>query len=308
MPKKIEPPHGPTLEYERSTNRRHVFDGDILRPSPAARRDSLGRRRKREREAMAKHAKFRSAAEIEKDRAEIARLYSKGVKIHDIAAHVGLSYPLVNHDLKVVIKRWRDQGVRDIDELRGRELMRLNLLEREAWEAWENSKKPTTKEVTEQNEDEISLPASLPERLRKQLAEAMRGEQAMRIKRRGRMETFSPTAGNPAFLDIILAISKRRSDLLGLNKPADSANGLPTLADVVSLAMAAGASLEEPPTARAIAGPRATERPDEYSIADLVTAATVPSKDEDPFDGVYTVMEQQYRAAQADAQPHDKQD
>jgi hypothetical protein len=44
---------------------------------------------------------------------------------------------IVAHDQAALLKGWRAAAVRDLDEAKGRELTRLDLMEAEAWAAWE---------------------------------------------------------------------------------------------------------------------------------------------------------------------------
>ena len=45
-------------------------------------------------------------------------------------------------DLKRVREAWRESSVRDFDELRSIELLKIERVEREAWAGWERSQQP----------------------------------------------------------------------------------------------------------------------------------------------------------------------
>ena len=86
--------------------------------------------------AARKRTKFR----IEQDRARIASLYLKGRTQLEVAEELGMTRQMVGYDLEAVKEKWRAQRINDIDLLTGRELAKIALREREAWEAWEKSK------------------------------------------------------------------------------------------------------------------------------------------------------------------------
>jgi hypothetical protein len=89
----------------------------------------------------------RSRWQREKDLAEITNLYLLGKTQRDIAGIIcedrdySLSQQQISADLSEVQRRWRESSVRDFDELKGRELARIDLLERTYWAAWEESRK-----------------------------------------------------------------------------------------------------------------------------------------------------------------------
>lgn len=84
-------------------------------------------------------ARKRSEAQRENDLVRIARLYLDRVPQHEIAHELGLSRQQIGYDLRVLFKRWREAALADFDEALGRELSRLDLIEREAWAGWERS-------------------------------------------------------------------------------------------------------------------------------------------------------------------------
>lgn len=84
-------------------------------------------------------AKGRSKSEIEKHRRRISELYLKGMLQEDIAAEIGISQPTVSRDLKAIQKVWQKETLYDFNEAKARELERIDILEREYWQAWQRS-------------------------------------------------------------------------------------------------------------------------------------------------------------------------
>jgi hypothetical protein len=116
----------------------------------------------------------------------------------DIAEVVGVSQGQVNHDLKLIQQRWRESSIMDMNEAKQRELERLDLLEREYWAAWEQSKNERTK--ARQESDGKSKDGK-PNVVRATMEREQRD-------------------GNPAFLAGVMSCIERRCKLLGLDAPA----------------------------------------------------------------------------------------
>lgn len=134
---------------------------------------------------------------------EFATLYLHGTSEKAIAVKFDLSQSQVSKDLTAYFGRFaagKDQE--DLESLMGRELARLDLVERELWQAWYASKTPRemrTKESTNHDAGSGCKTAS------------KRGKVSLRVERRD---------GNPAFLNAILACFDRRCKLLGLYSDA----------------------------------------------------------------------------------------
>ncbi len=84
--------------------------------------------------------------EVLNRRKEVAQLYLKGWFQADIAEKYGVSRQAVTQDLQVIYRMWRQSAVRDFDQLKERELIKIDNLERTYWEAWEESKTTFEKE------------------------------------------------------------------------------------------------------------------------------------------------------------------
>jgi len=81
--------------------------------------------------------------EIEQRQAQVSELSLKGYSQTAIAKQLGVTQATVSDDLKAIREVWRASKIRDFDLNVSIELERLNLIEREMWEAWERSKKPS---------------------------------------------------------------------------------------------------------------------------------------------------------------------
>jgi Putative ATPase subunit of terminase (gpP-like) len=75
-------------------------------------------------------------------RQQVAQLYLQNWTQAQIADQLGVRQPTISEDLKQIREQWRESGVRDFNEAREQELQKIDLLEREAWDAWQRSKKP----------------------------------------------------------------------------------------------------------------------------------------------------------------------
>jgi hypothetical protein len=130
---------------------------------------------------------------IDQRRERVAESYLRGRRQYEIAEAEGVVDSVITKDLQAIRKKWRESSVRDFDEHVSRELDKIDLLEREHWEAWERSKKEktvsrTSKKTGKNPADEASI------------------EKQQRD-------------GNPAFLEGVLKCIERRCKLLGLDAP-----------------------------------------------------------------------------------------
>lgn len=97
----------------------------------------------------------RTKAQREADLEEVAALYGRGSKLHEIAAHLNarrpysLSVPTVCRDVREVVARWRESAASSIDERKAVELARLDELERTAWRDYEGSKRDRVRRTRE---------------------------------------------------------------------------------------------------------------------------------------------------------------
>lgn len=83
--------------------------------------------------------KKRSPSQIARDRLIISGLYLQGHLQADIADHVGLSTATISNDLRAIRKKWLESTLVNFNEAKGRELAKIDMLERTYWEAWHRS-------------------------------------------------------------------------------------------------------------------------------------------------------------------------
>ena len=118
-----------------------------------------------------------------------------------IAQHFGVHPGQISRDLLVIQKQWQEQTQLNLDEAKARELAKLDEIERQAWEAWEKSRKDAeTMEVT----GTAQGGKGKPETVRK---------------------TTKGQAGDSRFLAIVLECQKRRAEILGLDAPRKLEHG-----------------------------------------------------------------------------------
>jgi len=89
----------------------------------------------------------RTKGQLESDAEFVAKHYKWGWSLRRIARALSAErkeYDLSHHSVKkhvdALLQEWRDNRVDDMDKAIQAELEKLNLIESEAWEAWNNSK------------------------------------------------------------------------------------------------------------------------------------------------------------------------
>jgi predicted transcriptional regulator len=130
----------------------------------------------------------RTPTQRELDLQKITALYLRGTTQSDIGKELGVVQSQVSYDLKEIQKRWRESALVNINEVKQRELARIDELEIEYWQAWRRSIGEVTKTVTSRN--------------------ALRGDTASISK-----ETLN---GNPAYLQGVQWCIEQRCKLFGI--------------------------------------------------------------------------------------------
>lgn len=121
----------------------------------------------------------------------VAEYYLKGEPIHKICFLLGCSDRTIRRDLDAIREEWRAARVGFTERAIVEQLEKIDLLEREAWDAWLRSCKPIkTTEITEDK----------------------KGYTTTKITRR-------ESAGDAGFLAIVDEQIKSRRKLLGLDAP-----------------------------------------------------------------------------------------
>lgn len=78
-------------------------------------------------------------------RQEIGRLYLEGWTQPAIADKFGVNQSTISRDLAAIRKEWMKSAVLDFNEAKAREIAKIDRLEMEYWQAWQESKEATRK-------------------------------------------------------------------------------------------------------------------------------------------------------------------
>ncbi len=78
---------------------------------------------------------------VQKRRVSVARLYTQGWNIRDIARRLSKGKSTIARDLKAIEAEWKAAQHESIDDYRRIELAKIMSEEREVWTAWNRSKK-----------------------------------------------------------------------------------------------------------------------------------------------------------------------
>lgn len=134
--------------------------------------------------------------DIHNRRKEVAELYLKGWFQADIAQKFKVTQQQISSDLKVIYRLWRQSSIRDFDEMKQRELIKIDNLEKEYWSAWEKSKEDYEK--------------TRKKYLDKQLKELQKEDMIL--------------SGEPRFLSGVQWCINKRCEILGINAPVKTEN------------------------------------------------------------------------------------
>lgn len=151
----------------------------------------------------------RQASERARDKRLIAMYYLQQKKQKEIADLINLDQSTVSKDLKEIEKEWKEERVTDLDTAKKRELKRIDLLEEQYWQSWENSKRKKI-DVTRKLKGKQGSKA---------------GEIVVDTSKDIDIITReSDEIGDPRFLDGVYDCIKQRSELMGLNISDDLAD------------------------------------------------------------------------------------
>lgn len=135
----------------------------------------------------------RSEEQREADFVKISDLYLRGCSCRQIAKSIGISHAMIARELQVIRQRWLEEQVKNFDELQQRELLRLDKIECEMWDAWEKSKA-----------DQITSTA--------------RREDGMIAKTVNEVKKAQQT-GDAQYMQVIMRCIEKRCKILGLDAP-----------------------------------------------------------------------------------------
>src|SRR6185312_3650090 len=128
--------------------------------------------------------------QIDERRLKVSELILKSHSQAEIARQLGVTQATVSNDIKKIREMWKDSTIRNFELCASMVLQRLDLIQREAWEAWERSKKPAQSAVI------LGEGVSQPTR-----------------------KTLRNQNGDPRYFMIILRCEEARRALLALDAP-----------------------------------------------------------------------------------------
>ena len=155
-------------------------------------------------------ARALSAPKTEVERFEIMNIigtqYLKGAGAYDIHRYclgVGhsLSVKSVYNYINALKKEWFENRMTAVDEWVSKELAKIDNLEREAWEAWENSKKEKQKSFNKTIYDGEPKDGKKP-----------------KIKTNEASKTIEASDGNAEFLKVVQWCIDKRLEIIGFGK------------------------------------------------------------------------------------------
>jgi hypothetical protein len=150
----------------------------------------------------ARRSKIQREADLEK----VAAAYLSGRRQTDIATAIGVSQGTVSNYLKRLQKRWQESALIKFDEARGKELAKIDHLERQYWRGWRVSRHDEEIKMAERTTGDVEL-------------------QKTATRRR-------PRVGDPAFLRGIEWCIDQRCKILGLVKKEAPAEPTPPTVNV----------------------------------------------------------------------------
>lgn len=160
----------------------------------------------------------RTDLQIAKDRKEEARLYLLGYTQAAIAQALNLNISTVRRDLSIVEEKWTKAGVMNLNEMRLRELTRIDILEFEYWQEWQKSKEPLKSKTAKQTKRAgQGKNGKRAEGENEESAGLIDVESTALVKTEERL-------GNPAYLAGVERCIEKRCKLLGLNAPERTTN------------------------------------------------------------------------------------
>jgi hypothetical protein len=156
-------------------------------------------------------------------RADVARLYCRGVPQHRIAAKYGVTQQLISKDLAAIRSEWQRQMVEFFDAYKAEQLAKLDAMEAEAWRGWRRSLRDAVKQTTKMGP---ALPAKQkparaadPDATDDPLAEAVEPPAEMVVTEDATVTEGQ--AGDPRFLQIIGDCIDKRLRVVGGYAKAD---------------------------------------------------------------------------------------
>jgi hypothetical protein len=161
---------------------------------------------------------------VKERRRKVAELFLGGKAQHEIRNLLGLNPGkgdvMVCTDLRAIREEWKRDAVRDFDEAKGKQLAKLEHLERTLWKAWERS----CEEFLETNVSKKQVRAGKLLGVDEDGGSEMVDDTITTGVSKGRRD------GNPAFTAQILQVIREQAELLGLiTKPGEISSSPPVV-------------------------------------------------------------------------------
>lgn len=164
--------------------------------------------------------KKRTIAERERDLAAVAGYYLDGMTHQEIANKLNserdytLSRRMVSKDVGIIWDRWRESYIMDANELRVRELVKLDKLEATYWDAWERSVQDIVTVKQDKTSDKVAHGLNAK-------GETSESDQELRpsYERTKTTTEKKQTTGDVKFLEGIERVIEKRCKILGLFAP-----------------------------------------------------------------------------------------
>ncbi len=179
---------------------------------------------------------------VEERRAKVSALALQGLRPHEISARLGdtsnTGQTKVRQDLQAIHRQWKDSTVRDFDGAKTRILLEIALLKREAWSAYERSKRDR---VTVRDKE---LLTKAGRKRRRTEAANGNGEAApvddpsvgngLVVTGVEHETKTEPSTGDPRYLKIVADLVAEEAALLGLApRPGEMTTSPPVLRMVI---------------------------------------------------------------------------
>lgn len=150
----------------------------------------------------------RTPSQVERDNLLVSNLYLKGISQSEIAERTGIDQATVSRTLKSLQSEWQSRSIMNIDERKRMELERIDLVEREAWVAWDKSKGKRTEQLTRSKG-----------RPSKQDPTKMEMQPQIDVQNKQ-----WESDGDPKYLSIVMQCVERRCKILGIDAPIKTAD------------------------------------------------------------------------------------
>jgi len=150
--------------------------------------------RKQQQRALADKQTTRTLT-AEERRVKVAELYLQNHRYFEICEKLAVSYETVKKDVEIIRNEWLEKRNDKYDAWMMREIEKIDLVEKQAWEEWHRSKLDAETRITEAEADDEEMGKLSPKKAT--------------VKKQGQ-------TADPRYMDIILKCSDQRAKLLGL--------------------------------------------------------------------------------------------